>query len=103
MLKTLICDVSLIDLLLQNGSGGEEFPPVAVKTEHSYSISGGGAVSSSNSNVSSVACTSSSASSAAINVAAVANNLYFANGNCNGAGSDGDSEPASPLSLEDGE
>ena len=78
---------------------------MAVKTEHSYSISGGGAVSSSNSNVSSVACTSSSSSSAsaAINVAAVANNLYFANGSCNGAGSDGDSEPASPLSLEDGE
>ena len=77
---------------------------MAVKAEHSYSISGSGAVSSSNSNVSNVACTSSSSSAAAT---AAINNLYFANGcsvrsNGNGAGSDGDSEPASPVSLEDG-
>ena len=85
---------------------------MAVKTEHSYSISGGGggAASSSSSNASNAACASSSSfsSSAAATTAAVANNLYFANGggvgsNGNGAGSDGDSEPASPLSLEDGE
>ena len=99
---------NLDGIALQNGSGGEEFPPVVVKTEHSYSISGGGGgVSSSNANGSNAACaSSSSSSSAAANAAsALANNLYFVSGggNGNGAGSDGDSEPASPLSLEDGE
>ena len=97
--------VHLDGIALQNGSGGEEFPPVAVKTEHSYSISGG--VSSSNANGSNAACTSSSSpsSAAATAASALANNLYFVNGGGggNGAGSDGDSEPASPLSLEDGE
>ena len=71
---------------------------MAVKTEHSYSINGvggGGAVTSSSSN--SIVSNAPSAFAAVNNFANVSGG-----GGGNRAGSDGDSEPASPLSLEDG-